>query len=390
MTSLPDLTNPHDLELQNMSKKNILVVDDDPETCRLLKIMLEKRNFQVETAHSGLEGLEKVSSFEPDLVLLDIMMPVMDGWETYQRMKTISDVPILFLSALTDMTSVAQGFKEGGNDYICKPFQAADLTIRIERILQNGTYHLLEREHSSNDENVLTHKEARLQKSQHLFIFLKRMLDIFVASTGLILLSPLMLLVAVLIKLDSPGPVIFKQNRIRPRKNYLGSAEPPELETFSFLKFRTMHQNVSSELHRAYLHAFIENDHANMQKMQVPDHQIHKLTNDPRVTRLGRFLRKSSLDEIPQLWNVLKGDMSLVGPRPPIPYEVEMYKPWHRRRLQTKPGITGLWQVTARSSAEFDEMVRMDIWYIEHQSLGLDLRIILKTPLSVLSMKGAI
>ena len=151
-----------------------------------------------------------------------------------------------------------------------------------------------------------------------------------------------------------------------------------------------MHQNVSSELHRAYLHAFIENDHENMEKLQDSNSQIRKLTDDPRVTRLGRFLRKSSLDEIPQLWNVLRGDMSLVGPRPPIPYEVEMYEPWHQRRLQTKPGITGLWQVTARSSADFDEMVRMDIWYIEHQSLWLDLRIILKTPLSVLSMEGAI
>jgi lipopolysaccharide/colanic/teichoic acid biosynthesis glycosyltransferase len=114
------------------------------------------------------------------------------------------------------------------------------------------------------------------------------------------------------------------------------------------------------------------------------------LTEDPRVTRLGKFLRKSSIDELPQLWNVLRGDMSIVGPRPPIPYEVEMYKPWHRKRLMAKPGLTGLWQVTARSSADFDEMVRMDIWYIEHQSLWLDLRILLKTPLSVMSMEGAV
>ncbi|OGO19664.1 MAG: hypothetical protein A2Z14_10425 [Chloroflexi bacterium RBG_16_48_8] len=240
------------------------------------------------------------------------------------------------------------------------------------------------------DENVHLPDGSSIQILRPLFFFLKRLMDILIAGIALVTLSPLMLLIAVLIKLDSPGPVLFKQERIRPKKNCIGSAKLPELETFSFLKFRTMHQNVSSELHRAYLHAFIENDHENMEKLQDSNSQIRKLTDDPRVTRLGRFLRKSSLDEIPQLWNVLRGDMSLVGPRPPIPYEVEMYEPWHQRRLQTKPGITGLWQVTARSSADFDEMVRMDIWYIEHQSLWLDLRIILKTPLSVLSMEGAI
>jgi lipopolysaccharide/colanic/teichoic acid biosynthesis glycosyltransferase len=116
---------------------------------------------------------------------------------------------------------------------------------------------------------------------------------------------------------------------------------------------------------------------------------MHKLVHDPRVTRLGRFLRKTSLDELPQLWNVLKGDMSLVGPRPSIPYEVELYEPWQRRRLETLPGITGLWQATARSASSFEESVKMDIWYIDHQSLWLDLKILLLTPLAVLSSRGA-
>ncbi len=111
--------------------------------------------------------------------------------------------------------------------------------------------------------------------------------------------------------------------------------------------------------------------------------------DDNRLTRLGRWLRETSLDELPQLWNVLKGDMSLVGPRPPLPYEVEMYEPWHCQRLAARPGITGLWQVTARSSADFDEMVQLDINYIQHQSLWLDLKILLKTPIAVLSGKGA-
>jgi lipopolysaccharide/colanic/teichoic acid biosynthesis glycosyltransferase len=124
--------------------------------------------------------------------------------------------------------------------------------------------------------------------------------------------------------------------------------------------------------------------------MQGGDTQIRKLVNDPRVTRIGRFLRKSSIDEIPQFINVVKGEMSLVGPRPAIPYEVEMYKPWHCRRLETIPGITGLWQVTARSLVDFDEIINLDIQYIDQQSFWLDLKILIKTPKAVLFCKGAI
>jgi lipopolysaccharide/colanic/teichoic acid biosynthesis glycosyltransferase/ActR/RegA family two-component response regulator len=373
-----------------MSVASILVVDDDPETCRLLSTVLERKDFQVETAFGGEEGLKKVHVSEPDLVVLDIMMPDMDGWETCRRMKEIADIPILFLSARADVASVAQGFKEGGDDYIFKPFQTMDLTTRIEKLLLNGA-----RSHHDTPALIALDTEyvpevVPVQRSLNLCLFLKRLMDILVAVLALILLSPLMLLIAALIKLDSPGPVTFKQERIRPAKKSTGSAKSPQLETFSFYKFRTMYHGASSEPHREYLQAFIKNDHEHMEKMQCSDRRIRKLSHDSRVTRLGRFLRKSSLDEIPQLWNVLKGDMSLVGPRPPIPYEVEMYEPWHRSRLLVKPGLTGLWQVTARSSADFDEMVRIDIWYIEHQSLWLDLKIILKTPLSVLSMEGAI
>jgi lipopolysaccharide/colanic/teichoic acid biosynthesis glycosyltransferase len=151
-----------------------------------------------------------------------------------------------------------------------------------------------------------------------------------------------------------------------------------------------MYQDAESEMHRAYIQAFIHNDQQGMSELQNGDTEVRKLVDDPRITPLGRFLRKSSLDELPQLWNVFKGDMSLVGPRPPIPYEVEMYEPQHCRRLGTKPGITGLWQVTARSSADFDEMVSLDVEYIEHQSLWLDLKILLQTPMVVLRGKGAV
>jgi lipopolysaccharide/colanic/teichoic acid biosynthesis glycosyltransferase len=125
-----------------------------------------------------------------------------------------------------------------------------------------------------------------------------------------------------------------------------------------------------------------------MAALQGGDTEVRKLVNDPRVTRVGRFLRKISLDELPQLWNVLKGDMSLVGPRPPIPYEVQEYTPRQRRRLETIQGLTGWWQVTARSAAAFDKMVDLDIWYIEHQSFWLDLRILLSTPLVLVLGRG--
>ena len=138
------------------------------------------------------------------------------------------------------------------------------------------------------------------------------------------------------------------------------------------------------------MEAYIRNDSQGMAELHNGDEKVLKLQRDPRVTRLGWFLRRTSLDELPQLWNVLKGSMSLVGPRPPIPYEVEMYDAWHHLRLEAKPGMTGLWQVTARSSASFDRMVDLDVQYVESQSFRLDLKILLRTPLAVLRGHGAV
>lgn len=230
---------------------------------------------------------------------------------------------------------------------------------------------------------------AQTYPQRRFYFACKRLLDILIAGSALIILSPLMLVIAILVILDSPGPAIFKQERVglKPWKDDQRKAR--EVSTFTCYKFRTMYRNAKSDLHRTFVRAFIRNDRTSMVALQGEDTQVRKLVHDPRVTRLGGFLRRSSLDELPQLWNVLKGDMSLVGPRPPIPYEVNEYEPWHHRRLETKPGLTGLWQVTARSSADFDRMVTLDIQYIERQSLWLDLKILLKTPLAVLSSKGA-
>jgi exopolysaccharide biosynthesis polyprenyl glycosylphosphotransferase len=194
----------------------------------------------------------------------------------------------------------------------------------------------------------------------------KRVFDIAVATLALVLLSPLWVLMALLIKLDSKGPVLYRQERVG-----------MDGRIFLFLKFRTMRTGADDRIHREFQRQYIEGrPETNLGDSQRP---VYKLHDDPRVTRTGRWLRRTSLDELPQLLNVLRGDMSLVGPRPPIPYEVEAYALWHRKRLDMKPGMTGLWQVSGRNRLSFDEMVRLDLSYIENWSLWLDLKIMLRT-----------
>lgn len=203
----------------------------------------------------------------------------------------------------------------------------------------------------------------------------KRVLDIFGSTFGLIVLSPVMLCVAACVKLTSPGPVFFRQQRV-------GAAN----QTFTMFKFRSMQVNCDHRLHQQYVEGFIQSAPA----MTSGKEAIFKLVNDPRLTPVGDFLRRSSIDELPQLLNVLRGEMSLVGPRPPLPYEVARYKRWHRRRvLEAKPGMTGLWQVTGRSRTTFDDMVRLDLRYAAKCSVWTDVKILLATPKAVLSGKGA-
>lgn len=228
-----------------------------------------------------------------------------------------------------------------------------------------------------------------VSKNRNVYYRVKRIVDIVVASFFLIILSPLMLLTAILIYLYSPGPLFFVQERVGARRLQYGDYSYWKRVNFRCYKFRTMKVNADPSIHKAYIKALINNDEAQMTALQGAPTQPRKLVNDSRVISPGKFLRKLSLDELPQFWNVLRGDMSLVGPRPAIPYEVEMYKPWHLRRLEVQPGITGLQQVTARNTTDFDKQVLFDIEYINNQSLWLDLKIILKTPLTVLSTTGA-
>jgi len=207
--------------------------------------------------------------------------------------------------------------------------------------------------------------------SIHLKKCLKRAIDIMGSLAGMIMLLPFFIIISAVIKLTSPGPVLFKQER----NGYRG-------KKFLFLKFRSMRHNADDDIHRTYVNGLLKD--CNGEKPWA------KLTHDPRITPFGSFLRKTSLDELPQLWNVLKGDMSLVGPRPPIPYEVEQYQLWHwKRTLDVKPGITGLWQVEGRSCSTFTTMVRMDLKYINNWSLWLDMKILCKTVYVVFSTRGA-
>jgi len=196
-------------------------------------------------------------------------------------------------------------------------------------------------------------------------LVIKRVLDVAVSIVVLTLLSPALGLIALIIKLDSPGPVLFRQVRIG-----------RDGKSFALYKFRSMRQDAEKQLDELLC-------------LNEATGPLFKIRDDPRMTRVGRFLRRTSLDEFPQFINVFRGEMSLVGPRPPLPQEVEHYEEWHMRRLEAPPGLTCLWQVSGRSEIPFDEMVMLDIYYIENWSLGLDLGILLRTIPAVLSGGGA-
>lgn len=207
-----------------------------------------------------------------------------------------------------------------------------------------------------------------------MYRLIKRIFDIFISLVYIIILSPIFLLFALLVKLTSPGPIFYSGIRV----GHYG-------KTFHFFKFRTMVIDADTIFHDDYIKRITKNEFG-VERGAV----FFKLQNDPRVTKFGRFLRKYSLDELPQLFNVLKGDMSIVGPRPPMIYEYEKFKDFQMKRLTVKPGMTGLWQVSGRSQTSFDEMIKLDLKYIDHQSFLLDIKIIFKTIPAVLFSKDAL
>jgi exopolysaccharide biosynthesis polyprenyl glycosylphosphotransferase len=267
----------------------------------------------------------------------------------------------------------------------------SSLNQRAINIVRNGqpdlktlavtfTFHFFPDESQPNGHSMdlsLYPELSRENGSKKLARVIKRVMDVLGSVVALALLSGLFLAIALLIKLTSKGPVLFRQVRV----GHGGKA-------FCFLKFRSMYVNNDATLHQEYVSRFIAGQ---AERHTVNGKEgVYKITNDPRVTALGRFLRKTSLDELPQLINVIRGEMSLIGPRPPVPYEFQRYGLWHRRRvLEIKPGITGLWQVNGRSRTSFDDMVRLDLQYARQWSLWLDLKILLQTPKAVLFGNGA-
>jgi exopolysaccharide biosynthesis polyprenyl glycosylphosphotransferase len=234
---------------------------------------------------------------------------------------------------------------------------------------------------SSDDDSDLTGNPTlypdieELHKTKKLSFTVKRAIDILGSLVALIVFSPVLLTIALLVKLTSKGPVLFKQERL----GQFG-------KTFNCFKFRSMYANNDPKIHQAFMKQVISGN----ARKNGEGKPVYKMKDDPRVTGIGKILRRTSLDELPQFINVFKGEMSLVGPRPPLAYEYGEYDVWHRRRvLEIKPGITGLWQVHGRSRVSFDEMVRLDLRYARGWSLWLDIEILLRTPAAVVSGDGA-
>lgn len=269
------------------------------------------------------------------------------------------------------------------NALLAKVNNALSSAVNNEEINKIGiSLHILPEEHGGDGNDRASGTgfsldEVSDEKPEELPLKIKRIIDITGSALMLTLLLPFITIIAIVIKLTSKGPILYRQQRV-------GKYGRP----FTFLKFRSMYYVEDHAIHEEFVKHLIVRNKKSDQQPSAPKN-VYKITNDPRVTPVGRLLRKTSLDELPQLINVLQGEMSLVGPRPPIPYEVKYYDTWHRRRLWTKPGITGLWQVTGRSRVGFDDMVRLDLEYARSWSLWLDFKILLKTPQAVVGGEGA-
>jgi lipopolysaccharide/colanic/teichoic acid biosynthesis glycosyltransferase len=377
---------------------------------RRLKIAFGKGNQTSKSDHEYF-GIESEESFER-MLLLERRRTERSGISFVLSRMSITELPHVMAPALmsllcrsicantrdTDLVGWYQYPKEIGIIYTMlgdadRNVIIAAITERLRNAISESlgstqvrrvpvTFHFFPENYGGNKtisalDEKLYPDLTRSSASKNAGSILKRTLDIAGSISGILIFSPFFIAIPILIKLTSNGPVLFRQQRI----GWLG-------KDFTFLKFRSMKVNCDSAIHKEYVEKLIQNRISNDEQDSAGP--VYKITNDPRITTLGRFLRKTSLDELPQLLNVLKGNMSLVGPRPPIPYEVAAYQSWHRRRvIEVKPGITGLWQVRGRSRTTFDEMVRLDLQYISTQSFWLDLKLLLQTPLAVFNGSGA-
>lgn len=212
----------------------------------------------------------------------------------------------------------------------------------------------------------------------------KRVVDVVLAAILVVILGPLLAVVGLAIKIDSPGPAFFLQDRVGAKRAKRANGEAWDRSVFRAYKFRSMYHEADEHLHRRYIKDFVNGD-----ATENEDGPKFKMVSDLRVTRVGRLIRRTSIDELPQLFNVLKGDMSLVGPRPVPTYEVDDYSPHHFQRFESLPGISGYWQVYGRGSVPFEEMMQMDIFYVKNRTLLMDLKLLVLTLPAVVSTKGA-
>lgn len=324
------------------------------------------------------------------------MLMLLSGSEMFQSSSDLADI-VTAVAGSTRETDTLGWYESGSVLGILFTELGTTERVAIEKIVQKVTgalraqlesdseltvtYHVFPEDvgaHGKHETDIRLYpdleKQAASKKGAQA---LKRMVDILGSLAAILFLSPFFLAVAAAVKLTSKGPVLFRQQRI----GQYG-------KTFTFLKFRSMKSNNDPKIHEDYVKKLI----AGQGDLKQPDgtNGSFKLVNDPRITSVGRFIRRTSLDELPQFFNVLCGEMSLVGPRPPVPYEYQAYDVWHRRRMvEVRPGITGLWQVKGRSKTTFDEMVRLDLQYAQSWTVGMDVKILLQTPKAVLSGTGA-
>jgi lipopolysaccharide/colanic/teichoic acid biosynthesis glycosyltransferase/CheY-like chemotaxis protein len=351
-----------------MMDYKILIVDDEPMLTKMLELALS-RTYDIKIAHNGKDAIEIARTWLPDLITLDVNMPHVTGYEVAKDLTNYegtADIPIIMITAKNTIEGEVQGLESGALDYIVKPYQIDTLMQKIQSHLKHRKKVRQESNYVANPMISVPLVRSRQRSGVFLNIYkvTKRMFDFSFAALGLLVSSPILLCVAIAIRLESPGSVIFAQQRTGING-----------DRFKMYKFRTMVIN-AEELKQKYMH---------LNELTWPD---FKITNDPRVTRVGRFFRKTSLDELPQLWNILVGDMSFVGPRP-TSFKADKYELWHTERMEVRPGLTGLWQVSARAEVDLNGRSELDIEYIERQSWSLDIHILWQTVGVVLTGRGA-
>lgn len=358
--------------------KKILLIDDDEMIILLLSSTLKKHGYKVYSATNGNLGIKKLKKHSDiDLIITDYDMPEMSGIEVLKFIKANYSLPVVMLTSFNDIPLIIKSMQLGACDYIEKPIYSEELLNCIENTLidytctKKGEIKNSEQiEKNSLTENFLisgnegTAKRLISKLNYHKDIELlpicdirkKSIMDLILSFFIILFSSPILLIIALLIKMTSKGPIIFKQSRIG-----LHGKE------FTLYKFRTMSANA-------------EEMKKDLMKFNEADGPVFKIKKDPRITKLGSFLRKTGIDEFPQFFNVLKGDMSIIGPRPSLEQEIKLYKKKYFLRLLTKPGISCLWQIQKnRNQIKFDEWMQLDMDYINNWSIYQDIKIFFKT-----------